>query len=259
MAIQMPSRLYRSRSEKMIAGVSGGLSEYFDVDPVLIRLLFVVTAFISGVGIVAYIILWIVVPLEGDEASRMDALRRDFDDISSRVREHVEPWGASSRRAGATGAAGATDLGATAASSPEAASPEADPSASPPSTPSAAHPDAGLVDDFDLPSPPPPPPPPDEPPASRPPAADRPPYTPPGPDPAWLPGGAAGPLGAPAASPVDRRRRRQHWAGAILILIGLLALGNNLGLLWWAHAQYVLPLILVIAGAWLLFGRGRRG
>ena len=62
MAAQVPSRLYRSRSQKMIAGVCGGLGEYFDVDPVLIRLLFVVTAFISGVGILAYIVLWIVLP-----------------------------------------------------------------------------------------------------------------------------------------------------------------------------------------------------
>ena len=62
MAMPVPSRLYRSRSQKMLAGVSGGLGEYFDVDPVLMRLLFVVTAFISGVGILAYIVLWIVMP-----------------------------------------------------------------------------------------------------------------------------------------------------------------------------------------------------
>ena len=92
MAVQMPSRLYRSRSQKMIAGVAGGLGEYFDVDPVLIRLLFVVTAFISGAGILAYIVLWIVIPVEGDETPRMDALRRDFDDLSSRVRDRIDPY-----------------------------------------------------------------------------------------------------------------------------------------------------------------------
>ena len=57
----------------------------------------------------------------------------------------------------------------------------------------------------------------------------------------------------------DRRKRRQHWAGAILIVLGLIILGNNLGLLWWVEPEYMLPLILVGAGAWLLFGRGRRG
>ncbi len=47
----------------MIAGVCGGLAEYFDVDPTLIRVLFVVGIFLGG-GILAYIILWIVVPEE---------------------------------------------------------------------------------------------------------------------------------------------------------------------------------------------------
>src|SRR4051794_26538314 len=90
MAAHLPSRLYRSRSNKMISGVCGGLGEYFDVDPVLIRLLFVVTAFISGAGLLAYIVLWIVLPMEGDEGPRFDGLRRDFDDVSSRVREYVD-------------------------------------------------------------------------------------------------------------------------------------------------------------------------
>ena len=64
---------------------------------------------------------------------------------------------------------------------------------------------------------------------------------------------------APPVAPTDRRKRRQHWAGAILIVLGLLFLGNNLGLLWWIEFEYLMPLILVAAGAWLLFGRGRRG
>src|SRR4051794_37597820 len=109
MAAQVPSRLYRSRSQKMIAGGCGGLGEYFDVDPVLIRLLFVITAFISGVGILAYIVLWIVLPFEGDATPRMDAIRRDFDDISGRVREYVDPPKAG--RSGGPGVGGAAEPG----------------------------------------------------------------------------------------------------------------------------------------------------
>jgi len=48
----------------MIAGVCGGLAKYFDIDPTIVRVLFVVSIFIGGGGIVAYIILWIVVPEE---------------------------------------------------------------------------------------------------------------------------------------------------------------------------------------------------
>lgn len=57
-------RFYRSRKERMVAGVSGGLGEYFSIDPTLIRILFVVTAMMCGPGLLAYIILLIVVPEE---------------------------------------------------------------------------------------------------------------------------------------------------------------------------------------------------
>jgi len=60
----MEKRLYRSRTEKMVAGVCGGLAQYFNVDPTIIRLLWVFITLIGGAGVLAYIILWIVVPQE---------------------------------------------------------------------------------------------------------------------------------------------------------------------------------------------------
>lgn len=60
----MERRLYRSRKNRIVAGVAGGLGEYFDIDPVLIRVIFVVATLASGVGFLAYIVLWIVVPYE---------------------------------------------------------------------------------------------------------------------------------------------------------------------------------------------------
>lgn len=48
----------------MIAGVAGGLAEYFDIDPVLTRILFVVLTLSGGFGLLTYIILWIVVPYD---------------------------------------------------------------------------------------------------------------------------------------------------------------------------------------------------
>jgi len=58
----MAKKLYRSITDKMIGGVAGGLAEYFDIDSTLVRVLFIVVVFLGGGGIVAYIILWIVVP-----------------------------------------------------------------------------------------------------------------------------------------------------------------------------------------------------
>lgn len=55
-------KLLRSVKDKVFAGVAGGLAEYLNVDPVLIRVLFVLAAFFGGGGVLAYIILWIIVP-----------------------------------------------------------------------------------------------------------------------------------------------------------------------------------------------------
>jgi len=60
----MDKRLYRSQKEKMIGGVCGGLAEYFDIDPVFIRILFVVAVFAGGSGVLAYIICWIIIPAQ---------------------------------------------------------------------------------------------------------------------------------------------------------------------------------------------------
>lgn len=58
----MTKKLYRSYQDKKIAGVCGGLAEYFDVDPVFIRALFIITTIGYGIGFIAYITLWIIVP-----------------------------------------------------------------------------------------------------------------------------------------------------------------------------------------------------
>lgn len=58
-------RLYRSRDDHMIAGICAGLGEYFDIDPTLIRLIFIFGAFITGSALFwAYLIMMVVVPEE---------------------------------------------------------------------------------------------------------------------------------------------------------------------------------------------------
>ena len=60
----MVKRLYRSRKDRKLWGVCGGLGKYFDIDPVIFRIVFVVTIFLGAAGIIAYIIMAIIVPLE---------------------------------------------------------------------------------------------------------------------------------------------------------------------------------------------------
>lgn len=55
-------RLYRSKKERILGGVAGGIAEYFNVDPTLIRLLWILAVFGMGAGILAYIIAWIIIP-----------------------------------------------------------------------------------------------------------------------------------------------------------------------------------------------------
>lgn len=73
---QTRRRLYRSRTDRMLGGVAGGLGDYFGVDPVLVRLAWVALAF-AGIGVLAYIVAWIIVPEEppGETARRPAATR----------------------------------------------------------------------------------------------------------------------------------------------------------------------------------------
>jgi phage shock protein C len=57
-------RLYRSRKEKIIAGVCGGLAEYFGIDPTWMRLIFVLFLLLGGSAFLVYVVMWLIVPLE---------------------------------------------------------------------------------------------------------------------------------------------------------------------------------------------------
>ena len=54
--------LTRSSDDKMVSGVSGGIASYLGIDPVLVRVVFAVTTLTSGIGLLAYLALWALVP-----------------------------------------------------------------------------------------------------------------------------------------------------------------------------------------------------
>jgi phage shock protein C len=58
------TKLYRSRSNKMIAGVCGGLAKYFNMDPTWMRLLFIIFLLLGGSAFLVYVVMWLIVPLE---------------------------------------------------------------------------------------------------------------------------------------------------------------------------------------------------
>ena len=63
-------RLYRSRANHILGGVCGGLGDYFRLDPVLIRLIWLILILFGGIGLILYIIAWVIIPLEEEEPAK---------------------------------------------------------------------------------------------------------------------------------------------------------------------------------------------
>ncbi len=84
-------RLYRDTDDAIIAGVASGIARYFDIDPVIVRLIFAVSIFFSGIGIFAYIILWLVVPA-AETTSQKYAMRGEkvtLKEITEQVKKNL--------------------------------------------------------------------------------------------------------------------------------------------------------------------------
>jgi len=84
----MKTRLMRSRTDRMVGGVCGGLAAYLRIDATVIRLLFVLMALGSGAGVFIYLVLWFVLPSEGvSESASLDAnIRASAEEIAERAR-----------------------------------------------------------------------------------------------------------------------------------------------------------------------------
>jgi phage shock protein C len=88
-------RILRSRSERMIAGVCGGLAAYFNIDPLIVRLGFALLAMMNGVGIMLYLLLWLLLPNEdsvaadsrGQVRENVDEMRTTAESAAQRVRD----------------------------------------------------------------------------------------------------------------------------------------------------------------------------
>lgn len=79
-------QLHRSRSNKQISGVAGGIAEYLNVDATLVRLVFVALAIINGVGLAIYLVAWLVMP----EAPEESAHTKRKEDTMATQSEHTE-------------------------------------------------------------------------------------------------------------------------------------------------------------------------
>jgi phage shock protein C len=84
-------RLARSETDKMIAGVCGGLAAHLRIDPVLVRLAFVVLLLASGIGFAIYVILWIVMPVESQIPAEIRIMNDQAVDEPSSLKYQSNP------------------------------------------------------------------------------------------------------------------------------------------------------------------------
>lgn len=88
------ARLARSSTDRMIAGVCGGLATYLGIDSVLVRLAFVVLLFASGIGFPIYIILWIIMPQEDNVSkSGSEVIQENIEEMGQTVSSSVSRIG----------------------------------------------------------------------------------------------------------------------------------------------------------------------
>ena len=84
----MGKRLYRSRSDRMVWGVCAGLAKYFDTDPAIVRVIMALSIFLGGLGIWAYIILAIVIPLEDSKTTEpKDIIKENVEEMKETARK----------------------------------------------------------------------------------------------------------------------------------------------------------------------------
>ena len=83
----METRLYRSKSDRMLGGVCGGLGNYLGIDSTLVRVFFFILIFGAGSGFWIYLLLWLLIPEEDTESSKVfgDRIRNMGDDFASAV------------------------------------------------------------------------------------------------------------------------------------------------------------------------------
>ena len=81
----MAQRLHRSQTDKIVAGVCGGLAEYLRIDSTIVRLFFLLLGLSGGIGVVIYLVLWVIIPYGGLIGSA-GAAQSGADEMAERAR-----------------------------------------------------------------------------------------------------------------------------------------------------------------------------
>lgn len=83
-------RIVRSRNERMIGGVAGGLATFLSIDPLIMRLIFVILSFLNGIGAILYVILWFLVPNEDSHApDTRSYVQENVNEVQSTIQQFI--------------------------------------------------------------------------------------------------------------------------------------------------------------------------
>ena len=97
-----PKKLYRSRTDKIIAGVCGGLGDYFNMDPLIFRIVFLLLLFAGGSGFWLYIVLAILIPkepfLSGHGGQSHEHIRENVHEFVADMRQSAQHWAAEAKK-----------------------------------------------------------------------------------------------------------------------------------------------------------------
>ena len=97
-------KLYRSSEDRILAGVAGGLGEYFEVDATIIRVVFIALTFAGGMGFILYILGWILIPTTGEKATSRENVGQRVEAMADELRSSLKEKNLSPRRNSSTGA-----------------------------------------------------------------------------------------------------------------------------------------------------------
>jgi phage shock protein C len=86
-----PTKLYRSEKDRVIAGVCAGLGEFFQVDPTIVRLIFIIITIFGGGGILLYLILWLIIPSQkADPQLTKDNIEKNAEEIKDKAQQFAK-------------------------------------------------------------------------------------------------------------------------------------------------------------------------
>lgn len=83
-------RITRSRSDRMLGGVAGGMAAYFGIDPLIVRIIFAVLALFNGLGIILYVALWLIVPNDGSPANGRANVQEAVGEMQTAIEQVID-------------------------------------------------------------------------------------------------------------------------------------------------------------------------